>query len=172
MAFQIKRRGRLTYYYRDPNPSFSYIVTDEQADGNLRVYLAGLAGGESAARQLGLPQAAHMDPAAEIPLVFRTWESWLREAGLCQSLQEIDFIEMHVFGCQPKTPSPVTDPAGYSAEVERLRKVYTEAYARFFRERLPDHGLPVRFTVHVVDVPDRAASYEFYTTGLLQRPRA
>ena len=39
-------------------------------------------------------------------------------------------------------------------------------------EKLPDHGVPARFTVHLVDVPDAAASYEFYSVGLLQRPRA
>jgi hypothetical protein len=31
------------------------------------------------------------------------------------------------------------------------------------------HGVPARFTVHIVDVPDTAASYEFYGTALLQR---
>jgi len=34
---------------------------------------------------------------------------------------------------------------------------------------LPDNGVPARFTVHLVDVPDKAASYEFYSVGLLQR---
>ena len=70
MAFEIKRRGKLTYYYRADRPVFSFVVTEAIPDGDLRVYLA---------------------------------------------------------------------------------------------------GLPVRFTVHVIDVPDQAASYEFYTTALLQR---
>jgi hypothetical protein len=112
-----------------------------------------------------------MDPEREIPLVFRTWEAWLREAGLCQSLEAIDFIEMHVFGCQPKSPNPMVDPAGFAAERERLRRAYARAYGGYFRERLPAHGLPARFTVHLTDVPDPAASYEFYATALLQRSR-
>jgi hypothetical protein len=36
-------------------------------------------------------------------------------------------------------------------------------------DHLPDNGVPARFTVHVVDVPDTAASYEFSGTALLQR---
>jgi hypothetical protein len=110
-----------------------------------------------------------MDPDREIPRVFETWASWLREAGVCESIRALDFIEMQVFGCQPKTPSPLADPAGYAAEVQRLREAYARAYAAYFHDHLPEHGLPVRFTVHVVDVPDPAASYEFYTTALLQR---
>ncbi|MCX7886207.1 MAG: hypothetical protein N3B01_02975 [Verrucomicrobiae bacterium] len=169
MAFDIKRRGKLTYYYRAERPVFSFIVTEELPDGDLKVYLAGLTGGESATRNLGLPDTATMDPDKEIPRVFQTWESWLKEAGVCNSIAELDFIEMHVFGCQPKSPNPLTDPAGYAAELNRLREAYARAYAAYFRNHLPDHGLPARFTVHVIDVPDKAASYEFYTTALLQR---
>jgi hypothetical protein len=40
-----------------------------------------------------------------------------------------------------------------------------------FADQLPNTGLPARFTVHVVDVPDQAASYEFYAAALLQRSR-
>jgi hypothetical protein len=28
--------------------------------------------------------------------------------------------------------------------------------------------VPARFTVHLLDVPDKAASYEFYSTALYQ----
>lgn len=169
MAFNIKQRGKLTYYYRGAEPVFSNLVTERQPDGDLKIYFAGFTGGESATRNLGLSDTAFMDPEREIPLVFRGWESWLQEAGVCQSIEEVDFIEMHVFGCQPKSPSPLTDPAGYAAEIDRLRKAYASAYRGFFRSRLPGHGLPARFTVHVIDVPDGAASYEFYTTALLQK---
>jgi len=168
MAFEIKKHGKLTYYYRASRPVFSFVVTEAQPDGDFRVYLAGLTGGDSATRNLGLSETARMDPEREIPRVFQTWESWLREAGVCSSIRDLDFIEMHVFGCQPKSPNPLVDPAGYSAELDRLRTAYGSAYAAYFRDHLPEHGLPVRFTVHVVDVPDKAASYEFYTTALLQ----
>lgn len=170
MAFEIKRRGKLTYYYRASRPVFSFVVTKALPDGDLKVYLAGLTGAESATRNLGLSDTARMDPDKEIPRVFQTWESWLVEAEVCAALAELDFIEMHVFGCQPKSPHPLADPAGYAAELDRLRTAYGRAYAAYFREHLPEHGLPVRFTVHVVDVPDKEASYEFYTTALLQRP--
>jgi hypothetical protein len=171
VAFQVKKRGKLTYYYSGDRPVLSALVTEAQADGDLKVYFAGLTGGYSAQSVLGLDHVVSMDPHQEIPLVFRSWEVWLRDAGLCDSLEEIDFIEVHAFGCQPKAPHPLVDPAGYAAEQTRLREAYAEAYAGFFAEHLPDHSLPCRFTVHLVDVPDRAASYEFYSVGLLQRGR-
>ena len=70
---------------------------------------------------------------------------------------------------EPKAPHPLVDPEGYIKEQERLRAAYRKAYAAWFREHCPDNGLPARFTVHVVDVPDRAASYEFYGVGLYQK---
>jgi hypothetical protein len=60
------------------------------------------------------------------------------------------------------------DPEGYAAEQEPLRRAYAKAYSGFFRDYLSDHGVLARFTVHVVDVPDGAASYEFYGTALYQ----
>ena len=169
VAFNVKRRGKVTYYYQGDRPILSAVVTEQQPDGDLKIYLAGLTGGYSAKNVLQRDELVSMDPHREIPLVFACWEQWLREAGICQSLGEIDFVEIHAFGCQPKTPSPLVDPAGYLAEQERLRKAYAEAYSSFFAERLPDNGVPARFTVHVVDVPDTAASYEFYGVALLQR---
>lgn len=171
MAFNVKRRGKVTYYYEGDRPVLSALVTEEQADGDLKIYFSGLTGGYSAKNVLGLDELVTMDPHREIPLVFRCWEQWLREAGICQSLGEVDFLEVHAFGCQPKSPNPLVDPTGYAAEQERLRTAYREAYGGFFAERLPESGLPARFTVHLVDVPDQAASYEFYATALLQRPR-
>ena len=76
---------------------------------------------------------------------------------------------MHAFGAQPKSPSPHLDPTGYQAELERLRSAYAKAYRNFFVQHCPHNGVPARFTVHVVDVPDQAASYEFYAVGLVQR---
>jgi hypothetical protein len=155
MAFNVKKRGKLTYYYQGDRPVLSALVTEDQPDGDLRIHFAGLTGGHSAKGVLGLDELVSMDPHREIPLVFRSWEKWLQEAGIAQSLREIDFIEMHAFGCQPKSPNLLTDPA--------------DAYAGYFAEHLPENGVPCRFTVHLVDVPDGAASYEFYSVGLLQR---
>ncbi len=171
MAFKIKKRGKLTYYYEGDRPVLSALVTEEQPDGDLRIHFAGLTGGYSAKSVLGRDELVTMDPHQEIPLVFQCWEKWLRDAGVCQSLADVDVIEGHAFGCQPKSPNPLVDPAGFAAEQERLRKAYAEAYAGYFADNLPDHGLPCRFTVHLTDVPDKAASYEFYSVGLLQRSR-
>jgi hypothetical protein len=172
MAFQVKKRGKLTYYYQGDRPVLSALVTEEQADGDLKIYFAGLTGGYSAKGVLERDELVTMDPRQEIPLVFQCWEKWLIDAGIASSLKDIDFIEVHAFGCQPKSPNPEVDPAGYAAELKRLRAEYAEAYSGYFADTLPDHGLPCRFTVHVVDVPDTAASYEFYSVALLQRSRS
>ena len=169
MAFNVKKRGKLTYYSQGERPVLSALVTEEQPDGDLKIYFAGLTGGHSAQSVLGRDELVSMDPAREIQLVFQSWERWLTEAGICDSLRDIDFLEVHAFGCQPKGPNPLVDPLGYAAERDRLRREYAAAYAGFFADHLPDNGLPCRFTVHVVDVPDAAASYEFYATALLQR---
>ncbi|MBX3069696.1 MAG: hypothetical protein KF883_04255 [Thermomicrobiales bacterium] len=169
MAFNVKKRGKLTYYYHGDRPVLSALVTEEQPDGDLKIYFAGLTGGYSAKSVLELDELVTMDPHREIPLVFQCWEKWLRDAGICESLKKIDFIEVHAFGCQPKSPNPLVDPAGFAAEQDRLRTAYAEAYSSFFADNLPENGVPCRFTVHLVDVPDKAASYEFYSTGLLQR---
>jgi hypothetical protein len=169
MAFKVKQRGKLTYYYEGDDPVLSSLVTEEQPDGDLRICFSGLTGGYSAKGVLGLETFTYMDPEAEIPLVFQCWEKWLRDAGICDSLADVDFIEIHAFGCQPKSPNPLVDPEGYIKEQERLRAAYRKAYAGYFREHCPDNGLPARFTVHVVDVPDRAASYEFYGVALYQK---
>lgn len=167
--FDVKKRGKVTYYSIGERPVLSALVTEEQGDGDLKVHFAGLTGGYSAKSVLGLDELVTMDPHREIPLVFRCWEYWLQQAGLAASLQEVDFLEVHAFGCQPKSPNPLVDPAGFAAEQTRLRKAYAEAYSSFFADQLPENGVPCRFTVHLTDVPDTAASYEFYAVGLLQR---
>lgn len=169
MAFTVKKRGKLTYYYEGEHPVLSSLVTEEQPDGDLKIHFAGLTGGYSAKGVLGLDELVTMDPHREIPLVFQCWEKWLKEAGICDSLKDIDFIEVHAFGCQPKSPNPLVDPLGYAAEQDRLRKAYAEAYKGFFRDYLPENGVPARFTVHLLDVPDKAASYEFYSVALYQK---
>lgn len=169
MAFNVKKRGKLTYYYQGDRPVLSALVTEEVGDGDLKIHFAGLTGGYSAKGVLNRDELVTMDPEKEIPLVFQCWELWLKEAGLCDSLKDVDFIEVHAFGCQPKSPNPLVDPIGYAAEQDRLRKAYAQAYGGFFADYLPDNGVPARFTVHLLDVPDKAASYEFYGTALLQK---
>ena len=168
MPFNIKKRGKLTYYFEGEAPVLSAMVVEEQMDGDLRIHISGLTGGHSATGILNLDTVTSMEPSIEVPLVFRCWEQRLQEAELCQSIGEIDFIEIHAFGAQPKTPSPLSDPAGYRREQERVRAEYAKAYRNFFKEQCPENGVPARFTVHVVDFPDEAASYEFYAVGLLQ----
>jgi hypothetical protein len=172
MAFQIKKRGKITYYYEGDDSVLSSLVTEEQPDGDLKIYFAGLTGGYSATSVLGLETVTSMQPETEVPLVFKCWEKWLKDAGICSSIADIDFIEIHAFGAQPKSPSPLSDPVGYRKEQERVRSAYAKAYRNFFKEHCPDNGLPARFTVHVVDFPDEAASYEFYGVGLLQIKRS
>lgn len=169
MAFNVKKRGKLTYYYTGDQPVLSALVTEELPDGDLKIYFSGLTGGYSAKGVLDRDELISMDPEKEIPLVFKCWELWLQEAGICDSLKQVDFIEVHAFGCQPKSPSPLVDPEGYAAEQKRLREAYAKAYRKFFAEYLSENGVPARFTVHLVDVPDTAASYEFYSTALYQQ---
>ncbi len=169
MAFNVKKRGKLTYYYNGDAPVLSALVTEDLGDGDLKIYFSGLTGGYSAKGVLNLEELVYMDPDQEIPLVFKCWEAWLQEADICASLKQVDFIEVHAFGCQPKSPNPLVDPEGYRAEQERLRQAYAGAYSRFFKDYMPENGVPARFTVHVVDVPDKAASYEFYATALYQK---
>ena len=168
MPFNVKRRGKLTYYYEGDTPVLSNLVVEAQPDGDLKLYFSGLTGGVSAAGILGRDETVTMDPEREIPLVFECWELWLREAGVCRSIADVDFVEVHAFRAQPKSPNPIADPEGYARELERLRAAYARAYAGFFAQRCPENGVPARFTVHVVDFPDRAASYEFYATALYQ----
>ena len=169
MAFNVRKRGRLSYYYTGEHPTLSALVTEELGGGDLKIYFAGLTGGHSATGVLGLDKVNTMNPTVEVELVFRSWEKWLQEAGICDSIARIDFVEVHAFAAQPKAPNPIVDPEGFAAEQQRLYTEYAEAYSGFFRDHMPEGGVPARFTVHVVDFPDKAASYEFYSVGLYQK---
>lgn len=169
MAFNIKKRGRLTYYYKGDPPMISSLVVEDIGSGDLKIYFAGLTGGHSAKDVLERDELTTMEPTIEVELVFRSWEAWLREAKICESISQIDFIELHAFGAQPKNVNPIVNPEGFAAEQRRLYRDYAEAYSSFFRDHMPDTGVPSRFTVHVVDFPDKAASYEFYSVGLYQK---
>jgi len=68
MAFTIKRRGKVTYYSEGERPVLSALVTEEQPDGDLKIYFSGLTGGYSARGVLGLDELVSMDPQREVPL--------------------------------------------------------------------------------------------------------
>ena len=110
-----------------------------------------------------------MDPYREIPLVFAVLGEVVAGG---RNLRFADRHRLHRDArvwVPAQEPNPLVDPSGFAAEQERLRTAYAEAYSRYFAENLPENGVPCRFTVHLVDVPDKAASYEFYSVGLLQR---
>ena len=94
MPFNIKKRGKLTYYFEGEAPVLSAMVVEEQMDGDLRIHFSGLTGGHSATGILNLDTVTSMEPSIEVPLVFRCWEQWLQEAELCQSIGEIDFLSL------------------------------------------------------------------------------
>jgi hypothetical protein len=160
MALIKKQRGRVTYYTREGNRWFSDLVVEEQENGDLKIHFVGMTGGST---------VGHQDPEKEIPILFDIWEGYLKEAGICQSLSEVDFLEVHAFGAAPKAPSPISDPEGYVAERRRIREAYAKAYASYWEEKMPDNGLPVRFTVYLEDLPDSKASYELGATALYQK---
>ncbi len=169
MAFNVKQRGRVTYYYGGDRPTLSALVTEDIGDGDLKIYFAGLTGGYSAQGVLNRDDLVRMQPIKEVEMVFRSWEKWLQEAKICESISQIDFLEVHAFGAQPKDINPIVEPVRFHEEQQRIYKEYSEAYSRFFAEEMTDTGVPSRFTVHVVDFPDKAASYEFYSVGLFQK---
>lgn len=168
MAFNVKERGRVTYYYGGDAPTLSALVTEKLDGGDLKIYFAGLTGGHSAKGVLNRDELVTMTPKIEVELVFRSWEKWLQEAEIVDSIGKIDFVEVHAFASQPKAPDPRLDPEGFLNEQKRLYGEYSEAYSGFFRDHMSHTGVPSRFTVHVVDFPDKAASYEFYSVGLYQ----
>lgn len=171
MDWEIKKRGRVTYYRKKTNYVFSDLVVEELDNGDLKIRFVGMTGAIAASRELGLDEIAKMNPEKEIPRIFDTWEMYLREAGICESLGDVDFLEVHAFGAAPKLPNMVVDPEGYAAEKSRIRKEYADAYAKYWQEKMPDNGLPVRFTVYLEELPDKDASYEFGAVGLLQRTK-
>lgn len=168
MDWEVKERGRVTYYRKKTNELFSDLVVEKLDNGDLKIRFVGMTGAGAATRELGLDDVARMDPEREIPRVFDTWQMYVREAGICDSLAELDFLEVHSFGAAPKEPNPVADPEGYVEEKRRVRQAYSEAYAKYWRETMPDNGLPARFTVYLEDLPDRQASYELSATAILQ----
>lgn len=169
MDWEIKKRGRVTYYRKWDNDVFSDLVVETLDNGDLKIRFVGMTGARAATRELGLDNTARMDPDLEIPRIFDTWQQYVRDAGICDSLKDLDFLEIHSFGAAPKEPNPLTDPEGYMAEKHRIRKSYAEAYALYWKKNLPDNGLPVRFTVYLEELPDLDACYEFGAVALYQK---
>ena len=169
MDWIVKKRGRVTYYRKKTNEVFSDLVVEELENGDLKIRFVGMTGALAATNELGLDEVAIMDPTNEIPRVFDTWDMYVREAGICGSLADLDFLEVHSFGAAPKQPNPIVDPEGYQAEKQRIRQAYHKAYASYWKEKMPDNGLPARFTVYLEELPDTKASYELCATALLQR---
>ena len=169
MDWKIIKRGRVTYYTKETNQRFSDLVLEELDNGDLKIHFVGMTGALAATSELGLDEVAAMDPEREIPRLFDTWAMYLREAGICDGLADLDFLEIHSFGAAPKTPHPLADPVGYAAEKARIREAYAKAYADYWAENMPENGLPVRFTVYLEELPDVEASYEMGATALYQR---
>ena len=168
MDWEIKRRGRVRYYRKKPNRVFSDLVVEELDNGDLKIRFVGMTGARAATNELDLDDTARMDPEREIPRTFDTWDLYVREAGICDGLRDLDFLEVHSFGAAPKEPSPITDPEGYAAEKKRIRSAYSEAYANYWETKLRDNGLPVRFSVYLEELPDVDACYELSAVALLQ----
>ena len=169
MDWEIKKRGRVTYYKKKTNKVFSDLVVEELENGDLKIRFVGMTGALAATNELKLAEVASMDPEREIPRVFDTWDMYVREAGICNGLAELEFLEVHSFGAAPKSPDPRIDPEGYIAEKRRIRKAYSEAYAKYWAEKLPENGLGTRFTVYLEELPDVEASYELCATALYQK---
>ena len=125
MDWEVKKRGRVTYYKKKTNQLFSDLVVEELDNGDLKIRFVGMTGALAATNELELDDVARMDPQREIPRVFDTWDMYVREAGLCDSLADLDFLEIHSFGAAPKEPSPISDPAGFAEEKKRLRQAYS-----------------------------------------------
>jgi len=169
MDWVIKKRGCVTYYTKKTNKHFSDLVVEEMENGNLKIRFVGMTGAHAGTNELKLDDLASMDPTREIPRVFDTWDMYVREAGICNGLADLDFLEVHSFGAAPKSPDPRIDPEGYIAEKKRIRQAYGQAYAEYWAEKMPDNGLPTRFTVYLEELPDVQASYELCATALLQK---
>ena len=169
MDWDIRRRGRVTYYTKKTNKLFSDLVVEQLDNGDLQVRFVGMTGARAATQELALEEVAGMDPSREIPRIFATWEMYVRAAGICGSLADLDFLEVHAFGAAPKAPDPRVDPPGYLAAKQRIRKAYADAYAAYWAANMPANGLPVRFTVYLDELPDAEASYELCATALYQR---
>jgi len=65
MAFKVRQRGKVAYYYEGDTPLLSNLVVETLPDGDLKLYFSGLTGGHSATSVLGLDSVTSMDPDKE-----------------------------------------------------------------------------------------------------------
>ena len=109
---------------------------EELDNGDRKIHFVGMTGALAATGELRLDEMAEMDPEHEIPRIFQTWDLYVREAGICSGLAELEFLEVHSFGAAPKSPDPRIDPEGYSAQKQRIRQAYSDAYAKYWAQEL------------------------------------
>ena len=92
MPFNVKQRGKLTYYYQGDRPVLSALVTEEQGDGDLKIYFAGLTGGYSAKGVLGLDEREGAHLALGLEHVDGHGSSWRCRPAPCRSLDDTSTI--------------------------------------------------------------------------------
>ena len=56
--WEIKKRGRVTYYRKKSNELFSDLVVEELDNGDLKIRFVGMTGAIAASRELGLDEIA------------------------------------------------------------------------------------------------------------------
>jgi hypothetical protein len=62
LDWEIKKRGRVTYYRKKSNPLFSDLVVEELDNGDLKIRFVGMTGAIAASRELELDDIAKMNP--------------------------------------------------------------------------------------------------------------
>ena len=72
MDWEIKKRGRVTYYRKKTNDVFSDLIVETLDNGDLKIRFVGMTGALAATNELGLDEVARMDPEKKIPRIFDT----------------------------------------------------------------------------------------------------
>ena len=63
MDWEIKKRGRVTYYRKPSNELFSDLVVEELDHGDLKIRFVGMTGAIAATNELNLDEVARMRAA-------------------------------------------------------------------------------------------------------------
>ena len=108
-----------------------------------------MTGARAATNELDLDDLASMDPTREDPQDIRHLQMFMKESGICASLEDLDFLEVHSFGAAPKTPNPIVDPERYAGEEKGIRQAYHQAYSKVLAGQSAEqwstcllHGIP------------------------------